>query len=265
MSRIGETFSRLNDEGHAALVLYVTAGHPDMESSGQVALSVAGAADIVEIGIPFSDPVADGPIIQESTQVAIRNGTHIADCFELAASVRAQSSTPIVFLTYYNPVLHHGLELFAEDSAVAGVDGVICADLPPEEAHPLHAALQTRGIDLIPMVAPTSTDRRLRAACEMGSGFIYCVSRTGVTGVRESLSDGLAPFLDRVRQCTDLPRAVGFGVSKAAHAHEVASVAEGVIIGSALIRLIEESPRNEISNRIAAFVSEIRRGMNGRA
>jgi tryptophan synthase alpha chain len=265
VSRISNVFAKARDADRAVLLLYVTAGHPTLDVSRIAALAAAEAADIVEIGIPFSDPVADGPVIQASTQAALRNGMKIGDCFRLANGVRERSSTAIVFLAYYNPVLRHGLEQFARDSAAAGVDGVICADLPAEEARPLRDALASESIDLIPMVAPTSTDQRLSAACKMGSGFIYCVSRSGVTGVRESLQEGLEPFLGRVRACTDLPRAVGFGISNAHHAAEVARLAEGVIIGSALVRLIDESPENELESRIAAFSTEIREGMNVRA
>ena len=265
MSRIGPVFEERKASGGAALILYVTAGHPTAEASYRTALSAAKNADILEIGIPFSDPVADGPTVQESTQVALRNGTRLEDCLALASKLRTEVSIPLVFLTYYNPVLRRGLARFAADSAAAGIDGVICADLPAEEAGPLHVALHDSGLDLIPMVAPTSTDQRLSAACALGSGFVYCVSRTGVTGVRESLSDGLSPFLERVRRCTDLPRAVGFGVSTPGHAREVAAVAEGVIIGSALVRLIASSDLDAVEDRIATFSKDIREGMNGRA
>ena len=185
--------------------------------------------------------MADGPIIQASTQTALSNGTSVADCFRLAEDIRGVSETPIVFLTYYNPVLHLGLDTFAAACAGAGVDGLICPDLPAEEADPLQEALSRQGLDLIPMVSPTSTDVRLSAGCGKGSGFVYCVSRTGVTGVQSSMSAGLVKFLDRVRNYTDLPRAVGFGVSTPEHARQVAAVAEGVIVGSALVRLLEQS------------------------
>lgn len=264
MSDISAAFAQAQSENRAALVLYVTAGHPTLEASFEAAVAAAVHADILEIGIPFSDPVADGPVIQNSTQIAIENKTRLGDCLQLAANVRAAASTPLVFLTYYNPVLRRGLDTFAQAAAEAGVDGIICPDLPSEEAGPLYDALAPRAIDFIPMVAPTSTDDRLQSACALGSGFVYCVSRTGVTGMRESLNEGLEPFLKRVRACTALPRAVGFGVSTAVQAREVAKVAEGVIIGSALVKLIDGAPPELIADRIRDFSADIREGMNGR-
>lgn len=262
-NRIDRRYAELG--GNSALILYVTAGHPDPAVSRRVAPTVAAMADIIEIGIPFSDPVADGPIIQQSTQEALRNGTHVADCFQLASEVRKTSDTPVVFLTYYNPVLHLGLERFATESFAAGVDGVICADLPAEEAGPLHRALKGVGLHLIPMVAPTSTGDRLSQAGRIAGGFVYCVSRTGVTGLRDALSGDLPDFLARVRSHTDLPRAVGFGVSTPEHARAVSRLAEGVIIGSALVDLIEKSPSDETEARVRTFVAGIREGMRGDA
>lgn len=253
----------LTSERRPALILYLTAGHPDAERSRRAAVCMAELADVLEIGIPFSDPVADGPAIQESTQVALANGTGLADCFALARHVRARARIPVVFLTYYNPVLHHGLDRFAHGAAESGADAVICPDLPSEEAQPLRRALTAHDLDLVPMVSPTSTDSRLELAGSAGSGFIYCVSRTGVTGEQDSPGAGLQEFLARVRSFTDLPRGVGFGVGTPRQAREIASVAEGVIIGSAVIRLLREAPSDEFEERIRAFVAAIRSGMNG--
>ena len=195
------------------MILYITGGHPTLEASLEIATLVAAGADIIEIGIPFSDPVADGPIIQASSQAALENGISLADCLEIARRTRSRSETAIVFLTYYNPVLAYGVEAFADACVEAGVDGVIAADVPAEELVPLHEALTQRGLHLIPLVAPTSTDDRIAAACGMGGGFVYCISRTGVTGIRDVVNTDLPAFLARVRRHTDLPRAVGFGVS----------------------------------------------------
>ena len=217
---------------------------------------------MVEIGIPFSDPVADGPVIQASTQAALANGIRLSECFDVARQTKRSSNAAVVFLTYYNPILRHGLERFAVASASAGVDGVICADLPSQEAHPLQACLAAHGIDLIPMVAPTSTDERLQLAGQVGSGFIYCVSRTGVTGARDSLNEGLEQFLGRVRGATALPRAVGFGVSTPEQARAVAALAEGVIVGSALVKLIDESAPESVSANVERFGRSMREGMD---
>jgi tryptophan synthase alpha chain len=253
--------ARMANRDGAALILYLTAGHPDLHSSLSLVPEMARLGDIVEIGIPFSDPVADGPIIQQSTQDALANGTTMADSFRVASHTREKSETPIVLLTYYNPVLHHGLEAFARDSRAAGVDGVICADLPAEEAAPLYRALTAQGIHLIPMIAPTSTDERIERACKLGGGFVYCVSRMGVTGLRDAMNRDLPEFLARVRRFTDLPRAVGFGVSNAEHARAVAGLAEGVIIGSALVDLVARTPAQERLAAAMKFVASIRAGM----
>jgi tryptophan synthase alpha chain len=260
-NRLDRRFTEL--QGRAALVLYVTAGHPDLGASRWLTPVVAELADVIEIGVPFSDPVADGPIIQESTQAALRHGTTLEHCFQIAQATREACATPIVFLTYYNPVLRHGLDRFAGEAAAAGVDGVICADLPAEEAGPLHEALTTNGLHLVPMVAPTSTEERLGRAGEVGSGFIYCVSRTGVTGIQDAIAGELPAFLARVRRHTSLPRAVGFGVSTAEQAAAVADLAEGVIIGSALVDLIAKTLPNHLEARVTEFVAGIREGMDG--
>jgi tryptophan synthase alpha chain len=262
-NRIDERFIRLGES--PALILYLTAGHPDFEASLRLAPLVAELADVIEIGVPFSDPVADGPIIQASTQQALRQGMRLDDSFKVALRTRAQCDTPIVFLTYYNPVLRHGLIRFADDAREAGVDGIICADLPVEEAGPFRDALVAKGMHFIPMVAPTSTNERLEISCHLARGFVYCVSRAGVTGLQEAVSDELPEFLMRVRSYTELPRAVGFGVSNAEHARAVSQLAEGVIIGSALVDLVAKTPANRVEQSVRSFVGAIREGMNAGA
>lgn len=246
----------------AALILYITAGHPDIATSLTLAPVVANIADIIEVGIPFSDPVADGPIIQASTQVALSHGTRIEHCFQVVSAIRRVSDRPVVFLTYYNPVLRYGLERFASECGTAEVDGVICADLPPEESTPLYEALEAGAVHLIPMVAPTSTDERLSRAARSAGGFVYCVSRTGVTGIRDELNTDLSAFLSRVRRFSPLPRAVGFGVSTPQQARDVARLCEGVIIGSALVNLISKTPKDGLEASIRNFGAMIRVGMD---
>lgn len=259
-NRIDRRFSDL--KGRAALILYITAGHPDVATSIRLAPMVADGADVIEIGIPFSDPVADGPVIQASSQAALANGTRVVDCLNITRSVRTRTSTPIVLFTYYNLVLHQGLDRFAQDASEAGVDGVICVDLPPDEAGPLRTALTSRAVHLIPLVAPTSTDQRLELACSMAGGFVYCVSRAGVTGPQEAMNRGLPSLLQRVRQHTRLPRAVGFGVSSPEHARVVSELAEGVVIGSALVDLISRTPPHTVEASVQQFIGSIREAMD---
>ncbi|HZT97075.1 MAG TPA: tryptophan synthase subunit alpha [Chloroflexota bacterium] len=247
-------------DGRTALILYLTAGHPNPQKSRELTPAIAGMADIVEFGIPFSDPVADGPVIQASSQRALSEGTRIEDCFEIAGSATAAVQTPLVFFTYYNPVLRYGLDRFAVSSREAGVSGVIAVDLPPEEAGPLHDALLRENLYLIPLLAPTSTDTRLRAAASIARGFVYCVSRTGVTGFRDSIAGELAPFLQRVGQHTALPRAVGFGISTPDHARAVSEMAEGVVVGTALVDLVERTGGD--LDQIEAYVRSLREGMD---
>jgi tryptophan synthase alpha chain len=259
-NRVDRCFESLN--GRTALILYLTAGHPTISESAAIAPVVADSADIIEIGIPFSDPVADGPIIQESSQIALRQGTRVEDCLRIAADLRAKSEAAVVFLTYYNPILHYGIDRFATDCANAGVDGVIGADVPPEESAVLRESLAPRDIHLIPLVAPTSTDARLENACSHASGFVYCVSRTGVTGIQEAVATDLPAFLERVRRHTDLPRAVGFGIARPEHAALVGKMAEGVIVGSALVHLIDTEPAGRINAAIREFAASFRKAMD---
>ncbi len=259
LNRIDRRFDALL--GRTALILYVTAGHPTIGESATIAPLVAQVADIIEIGIPFSDPVADGPIVQRSSQIALRQGTKVEDALRIASEVRAVGETPVVFLTYYNPIRHYGIDRFAADAADAGVDGVIAADVPPEESRPLREAINDRAIHLIPLLAPTSTDARLESACSQAGGFVYCVSRTGVTGIQEAVASDLPAFLQRVRRHTRLPRAVGFGISSPEHAALVSDMAEGVIVGSALVDLIDKTPSDEMGSSIREFAGGFRRAV----
>lgn len=261
-NRVDAAF-RSHGRRSAALILYITAGHPNMETSLRLAPLIAGMADIVEIGIPFSDPVADGPIIQASSQTALALGTRVESCFDVAKAVREHTETPIVFLTYYNPVLQYGLEHFAASCSEASVDGIIGADLPPEEAGPLRSALDAVKIHFIPLVSPTSTDKRIVNASALAGGFVYCVSRTGVTGRRDALNSGLEGFLQRVRHSTDLPRAVGFGVSTPEQTKTVGSLAEGVIVGSALVDVITKARPSRLDSMVTRFIEPLREALDG--
>lgn len=259
-SRISETFARLGAEGKTALMPYHTAGYPTLDLSRQIIRSLVEAgADLVEIGVPFSDPLADGPSVQGTSQVALENGTTTADCIALVRELRAEGITaPFLLMGYYNPILKYGIERYVADCAEAGVDGFIVPDLPAEESDALRDVCQARGLALIFMVAPTSTDSRLATAAEKGSGFLYCVSVTGVTGARENLSDTLGEYIARIRSHTDLPLAIGFGISKPEHVRSVGEIADGAIVGAALINAINTVPDPEKPARAAEFIAYLR-------
>jgi tryptophan synthase alpha chain len=259
-SRIGETFARLKSEGKTALMPYHTAGYPTLEASKQIikALVEAGA-DMVEIGVAFSDPIADGASVQATSQVAIDNGTRLPHCIQLVRDLRAEGVTvPFLLMGYYNPILKYGIEKYVADCAEAGVDGFIVPDLPSEESDRLLQECTRHGRDLIFMVAPTSTDQRLSIAAERGSGFLYCVSVKGVTGARETMSETLGDYIEHIRSHTDLPLAIGFGISKPEHVKQVGEIADGAIVGAALINAINAVPDNEKPAAAARFVHYLR-------
>ncbi len=237
MSRIASVFE---DPGHRALVAYLTIGYPSLEATLElVPALVAGGCDIVELGIPFSDPLADGATIQKASFQALKNGVTPRLCLEVARRLRQKVTVPLLFMSYYNPIYSQGLESFCARAAEAGIDGLIIPDLPPEEGGELQTAAGPKGIDVVYLLAPTSTDERVRAVAENSTGFIYLVSLTGVTGARESLSEGLEAFVGRVRKVAKQPLCVGFGISTPEQAARVARVADGVIVGSRLLQVIE--------------------------
>ena len=242
MNRIDATFARLRAAGRTALIPYVTAGDPSPAATLPIlhALTAAGA-DVIELGVPFSDPMADGPVIQRASERAIANQVSARDCLEVVHRVRKQSEIPIVLFSYLNPLLSIGLERLGGELRDGGVDGVLATDLVPEEADEFRAAMQAAGIDLIFLVAPTSTDERLKLIAEASSGFVYAVSRTGVTGVQQSLSEAAANLVQRVRRFTDLPVAVGFGVSTAEQVAEVWQHADAAVVGSRIVAEIEKN------------------------
>ncbi len=261
MGRIGETFARLRREGRTALMPYLTMGYPARDSALDLVPAGARAgADLIELGVPFSDPLADGATIQAASQRALANGMTLALCLEQAAALRAAGArVPFVLMGYYNPILQMGLERFAHRAAAAGIDGAIVPDLPPEESGALRAALRDREIDLIFLLAPTADQARLRAIASRASGFLYLVSLVGVTGARERLPAELEAFVARVRAVTDLPLAVGFGIGSPEQAARVARIADGAIVGSALIRTVGESERPVEAAQ--GFVAALRAGV----
>jgi tryptophan synthase alpha chain len=237
-------------------------GHPQRDSAlTLVPALVEAGADLIELGVPFSDPLAEGPTIQASSQLALDNGMSLPLCLEQAAALRAQGvRVPFLLMGYYNPIFQMGVVRFAQRAATAGIDGVIIPDLPPEESDDLQAALRAQGRDLVFLLAPTSDDERVRLVAERATGFIYLVSLTGVTGAREHLPPDLEAFVARVRAVTDLPLAVGFGISTPGHAAQVARLVDGVIVGSALIKAINAG--DDPLSAAHAFVASLRRGMD---
>jgi tryptophan synthase alpha chain len=242
-SRIAISFAALAEKGQKALAPYVTVGHPTRDATLEIVPAlVEGGATMVELGVPFSDPLADGPTIQKSSFQALQNGVTVEFCIETARQLRSSGvEVPLVLMGYFNPVLRYGLERFVADSASAGVDGFIVPDLPPEESAEMSELCRQYERDLISMVAPTSRDEHIQAIADRASGFIYCVSLTGVTGARDSVAADLSELLARVRKHTELPVAVGFGISTPEHVVEVGRDADGVLVGSALISRLDEA------------------------
>ncbi|BDC51049.1 tryptophan synthase alpha chain [Bryobacterales bacterium F-183] len=234
-------FERRKAEGKPALVAYLTAGDPTPSATaGLVAALERGGADLIELGVPFSDPIADGPVIQRGADRALKAGMTLAGVLQVAAEVRKTSQIPIVLFSYLNPMLRYGFSKLAKDAKAAGIDGVLMTDASVEEAEAYVDAMRAEGLDTVFLAAPTSTERRLELVAKYSSGFVYLVSRTGVTGEQESLSDSIGPLVESMRKYTKLPLAVGFGISKHEQFQKVGSVADGVVVGSALVRVVEQ-------------------------
>ena len=259
MNRIEAVFQRV---GHKTLIPYVTVGYPDIETTLKVVpLLVKNGADIIELGIPFSDPLADGITIQRASFQALQNGVTTATCLDIAERLRKRINVPLVFMSYYNPLFRYGLEKFCRDSAKAGVDGLIIPDLPPEEGLPLEKVAHKNGVNVIYLLAPTSTRERIRLVAEHSHGYIYMVSVTGVTGARQQLPKNLAQFISRVRKVTDKPLCVGFGIGTPEQARQVAQIADGVIVGSRLIQLIEQDPTLKQAGELIKQMKQAMRGI----
>ncbi len=261
--RIASMFEAARARGEAALVTYLMAGDPDLATSKAAARACAEAgADLIEIGMPFSDPIADGPTIQRAAERALAGGTSVADALAVAAHVRSRSSARLALMGYVNPVLSYGIERFFRDAARAGVDAVILPDVPPEESRELRRLADAAGVRMVFLLAPTSTDARRRAAADAASGFLYFVAVTGVTGARRDLPEELPAQLAAVRAASPVPVVVGFGVSSPAQAKRLAGIADGVVVGSALVsRLAEKGSRRARVERVARVVRGLKRAM----
>ena len=262
MTRIGRLFDCLKRDGRKGLIAYLTAGDPSLERTpALVEAMVRGGADLIELGVPFSDPIADGPVIQRAGERALRAGATLAGVLKVAAEIRRHSEVPLLLFTYLNPVLRYGLDRLAADAAASGIDGCLLTDASVEEAQDYVAAMHRHGLDTVFLAAPTSTPRRLELVARYSTGFVYLVSRTGVTGERETLSNAVAPLVQAVRAVTDLPLAVGFGISRPEHVAEVGRLVEAVVVGSAFVRLIErhqDSPALE--SELEKFTRELKSG-----
>ncbi len=258
MSRLKELFTQTQAGGRLALMPYLTIGYPSRQATLDLipALAAAGA-DAFELGIPFSDPLADGPTIQRSTYQALQSGITPAACLEIAGQLRSKVAVPLLLMGYLNPILRYGPERFVGEARAAGVDGLIVADLPVDEAADLAGLCRANGLDLIQFAAPTSTDQRLGKIGKQASGFIYCVSLSGVTGARAMMSKSLPEFLARVRRHSQLPRAVGFGISRPEHVAALHSLAEGAIVGSALIDVIERAKTGQVVEAASRYIREL--------
>jgi tryptophan synthase alpha chain len=256
VNRIAETFARLRREHRPGLVTYTTAGDPDLSRSAEIlkALDRAGA-DVIEVGVPFSDPLADGPVIQRASERALASGGSLRSALTLIAGVRPHVSAPIVVFSYANPLLRMGVEIFAARAAEAGADGVLALDLPIEEAGSFQATLAAAGLDTIFLLSPTTTDARVRRAAELGSGFLYGISRLGVTGARDRVASGAEALARRIREQTSMPIALGFGISRPEHVAEVARYADAAVVGSALVATIAEASASaDLIDRVEQYV-----------
>lgn len=258
-NRIDRLFERKRAEGAASLVFFLTAGHPNRESTlAAIRALEAGGADLLEIGIPFSDPIADGPTIQRSSQIALENGMSVAGVLDLVREIRRFSDMPLILFSGYNPIFRYGDTRFIEAASAAGADGVIIPDLPPEEAGDVEQAARACGLKTVFLAAPTTTPERLKLIASHSTGFLYYITLRGVTGARADLPPDLRDNVERIRRAVALPLAVGFGISEPGHARSVAAIADGVVVGSALVRLIDESAGSpDFADRVRAYARSL--------
>ena len=255
MSRIADRFQKLAAKGGKGFIPFITAGDPDLETSFTILFKLADlGADVIELGVPFSDPMADGPTIQRASQRALLNGVTLPDVLELARTFRNASETPLVLFSYLNPLLSYGFEKLCRDAADAGVDGVLITDAVDEEAAEFSRQLEASGLDLISLIAPTTTDERLERIANSSRGFLYAVSRAGVTGAQVDVSASASQLVERARKFTDLPIAVGFGISTAAQISNVWSFADAAVVGSAIVKVIEDSSDSDPVDAVDKFV-----------
>ena len=256
MSKIQQAFDRLREQHRGGMVTYVTAGDPDAGTSARILVALAhGGADILEVGVPFSDPLADGPVIQRAAERALAAGMTLRGTLDVVRAVRREVDTPIVLFTYANPVLRMDPEVFAREARDAGVDGVLILDYPVEEAEPLRAQLVAAGLDPIFLISPTTTDGRIKRSGELGSGFLYVISRLGVTGARDALADDISGLVARVRAQSSLPVAVGFGISSPEHVAKACASADAAVVGSALVSVIaQHGAAPDVAERAGEYV-----------
>ena len=267
MTRIGRMFAEFRRDNRKALIAYITAGDPaPARTPALVEALERGGADLIELGVPFSDPVADGPVIQQAGERALKAGTTLRGVLEIACEIRRSSDVPILLFTYLNPVLRYGLEPLARDAAKAGIDGCLLTDASVEEAGEYVEVMHRHGLDTVFLAAPTSTPRRLRLVAEYSSGFVYLVSRTGVTGQRESLSAGVGPLVRAMREVTELPLAVGFGISRPEHVAELGRQVEAVVVGSAFMDLIARHGADPgLEHSLEGLARELKQGFDRNA
>lgn len=258
-NRIDKKFEDLKQNGLKAMIPFITAGDPDLDTTVNLVLSMEeGGADIIEIGIPYSDPLADGPIIQASSSRALKNGTKIPGIMDAVKRIRLKSEIPLIYLVYYNSVFKYGMEKFMNEAKESGIDGLIIPDLPLEERKDIKDMAEKYGIYLIPLVAPTSKER-IKKICENGRGFVYCVSTTGVTGIRNNIETNIKDYMNTVAEYTNMPKAIGFGISGPNMAKKFKPYCDGIIIGSAIVKMIHDSRnRDEIYEYVKNFVSSIK-------
>ncbi len=266
-TRIARLFEEFKRDGRKGLIPYLTVGDPSLARTPLLVEAMErGGADLIELGVPFSDPIADGPVIQRAAQRALAAGTTLRKVLEVAAQIRRRSEIPLLLFTYLNPVLRYGLDALARDAAACGIDGCLLTDASVEEAGDYVEAMRRHNLDTVFLAAPTSTQRRLRLIAQYSTGFVYLVSRTGVTGARESLSDAIAPLVAAVRAVTDLPLAVGFGISRPEHVAELGRQVEAVVVGSAIVNLIERNRDSaSLETQLESFVRELKQGFDMRA
>ncbi len=265
MNRINEVFARLKAEGRKALITFITAGDPSLDKTPAMVMAMAeNGADIIELGVPFSDSLADGPTIQAASMRAIHQGTTLKEIIAMVKGIRSCCATPLVLMSYYNPILRYGIGDFVADAAAAGVNGVIIPDLPPEEGEQLRQEAEAKEVALIQLVAPTSTPERMARLCRLSRGFVYYVMVTGITGARRELPPAIAESLKQLKDLTETPIAAGFGISTPEQAAEVGQYADGVIVGSALVKIVaEHGGELDLPERLGAFVRELRLGLDG--
>ena len=267
MSRIEATFSSLKQQQKTALIPFITAGDPDLEVTAKLVLALAEAgADLIELGVPFSDPMADGPTIQAASERALAAGTTLKGVLQLVTDVRKTTEIPLVLMGYYNPVFHYGVESFAADAASAGVDALLLVDLPPEEVAEIHAVMSQAGIGLITLLAPTTPRERMARLAAAAEGYLYYVSMTGVTGAQQISPTDIRGAVEELKDMTDIPVAVGFGITTAADAKAVGAFADGVIVGSALVKIIAEyGQSDELLPEVTKFIAELKHGLTASA